>query len=109
MTDTRIKIPNTKAVDLAKLDAQLGGHGLNSDAEWIMAVEGSPVTKQQLQTAYDAADGNELARKQAQQNRQADYITEADPLYFGWQRGENTEQAWLDKVAEIRARYPYPA
>ena len=37
------------------------------------------------------------------------YATEADPLYFGWQRGENTEQAWLDKVAEIRTRYPYLA
>ena len=37
------------------------------------------------------------------------YRAESDPLYFGWQRGENTEQAWLDKVAEIRARYPYPA
>ena len=41
--------------------------------------------------------------------RRGAYAVEADPLYFGWQRGENTEQAWLDKVAEIRARYPYPA
>jgi hypothetical protein len=43
------------------------------------------------------------------QARQVAYQAEADPLYFGWQRGENTEQAWLDKVAEIRGRYPYPA
>lgn len=42
-------------------------------------------------------------------DRQAAYQIEADPLYFGWQRGENTEQAWLEKVADIRARYPYPA
>ena len=46
---------------------------------------------------------------QVKRQRQAAYQAEADPLYFGWQRGENTEQAWLDKVAEIRARYPYPA
>jgi hypothetical protein len=39
--------------------------------------------------------------------RQRDYRNQADPLFFGWQRGENTEQEWLDKVAEIRARYPY--
>lgn len=32
------------------------------------------------------------------------YQNEADPLFFQWQRGEGTEQAWLDKVAEIKAR-----
>lgn len=36
------------------------------------------------------------------------YQTEADPIFFQWQRGENTEQAWKDKVAEIQARYPEP-
>lgn len=34
------------------------------------------------------------------------YITEADPLFFKWQRGEATEQEWLDKVAEIKTRFP---
>ena len=43
----------------------------------------------------------------AAEARRHDFINEADPLYFGWQRGENTEQEWLDKVAEIRARHPY--
>lgn len=51
----------------------------------------------------------EKDRAVAEMNRQAAYQAEADPLYFGFQRGENTEQEWLDKVAEIRARYPYPA
>ena len=46
---------------------------------------------------------------EATQARRNAYLLEADPLFFGWQRGENTEQEWLDKVAEIRARYPYPA
>lgn len=32
------------------------------------------------------------------------YQVESDPLYFKWKRGESTEQAWLDKVAEIKAR-----
>lgn len=31
------------------------------------------------------------------------YIKEADPLYFKWQRGEATEQEWLDKIAEIKS------
>ena len=38
--------------------------------------------------------------------KQYAYQTESDPLFFKWQRGEATEQEWLDKVAEIKARYP---
>lgn len=51
----------------------------------------------------------EQAHDRVKQARQSAYQVEADPLYFGWQRGENTEQDWLDKVADIRARYPYPS
>jgi hypothetical protein len=51
----------------------------------------------------------EKKRHEIELLRRGAYASEADPLFFGWQRGENTEQAWLDKVAEIRARYPYPA
>ncbi len=40
--------------------------------------------------------------------RRTDLRNEADPIFFKWQRGEATEQDWLDKVAEIRARYPKP-
>ena len=34
------------------------------------------------------------------------YRNESDPLFFKWQRGEIEQQVWLDKVAEIKARYP---
>lgn len=44
---------------------------------------------------------------EAKANRQAAFIQEADPLYFASRRGEIDERVWLDKVAEIRARYPY--
>ena len=40
------------------------------------------------------------------QQRQSAYQTESDPLFFKYQRGEATEQEWLDKVAEIKARFP---
>ena len=36
------------------------------------------------------------------------YRAEADPLFFKVHRGEATQQQWLDKVAEIKARYPKP-
>lgn len=41
--------------------------------------------------------------------RAAAYRAEADPLYFKTQRGEATEAEWLANVAEIKARFPYPA
>ncbi len=38
--------------------------------------------------------------------RQSAYVQEADPLFFKWQRGEVEQQVWLDKVQEIKYRYP---
>jgi hypothetical protein len=37
------------------------------------------------------------------------YQNESDPIFFEFQRGENTEQAWKDKIAEIQARFPFPS
>jgi hypothetical protein len=39
--------------------------------------------------------------------RQEAYSKEADPINFMMQRGDATEQEWLDKIAEIKARFPY--
>ena len=47
-------------------------------------------------------------RKAAEANRAAAYAAEADPLFFKSQRGEATTAEWEAKVAEIKARYPYP-
>ena len=47
-------------------------------------------------------------RAEAAEARAAAYTAEADPIFFKYQRGEATEQEWLDKIEEIRARYPYP-
>lgn len=43
-----------------------------------------------------------------QEARAAAYAAEADPLFFKAQRGEATTAEWEAKVAEIKARYPYP-
>jgi hypothetical protein len=45
----------------------------------------------------------------AEANRRAAYIAEADPLFFKTQRGEVEQQVWLDKVTEIKTRYPKEA
>jgi|DEB0MinimDraft_10_1074344.scaffolds.fasta_scaffold09854_2 hypothetical protein len=42
----------------------------------------------------------------ADQQRQSAYQTESDPLFFKYQAGEATEQDWLDKRNEIKARIP---
>jgi hypothetical protein len=39
--------------------------------------------------------------------RKYDYTQEADVLFFKAQRGECQLSDWLDKVAEIKQRYPY--
>ena len=47
-------------------------------------------------------------RAAAEAARQSAFQREADPLFFKWQAGEGTEEAWQAKRAEIRERYPYP-
>lgn len=40
--------------------------------------------------------------------RQAAYAVQADPLFFQYQRGEVTEQEWLDAVQAVKDAHPYP-
>jgi hypothetical protein len=52
---------------------------------------------------------NAATLEAARDNRQAAYASESDPIFFMAQRGEATMEEWEAKVAEIKARYPYPA
>jgi hypothetical protein len=63
-----------------------------------------PYTEEEIAaiTAPPAKEVQEAARRSA-------YAAEADPLFFMSQRGEATVEEWQAKVAEIKARYPYPA
>lgn len=53
------------------------------------------------------AGASEKQNQLAKRNRAATYIMESDSLFFKAQRGEATNQEWLNKVAEIREKYPY--
>lgn len=44
---------------------------------------------------------------EAKRRRAAAYAAETDVLFFKSQRGEATVQEWQDKIAEIKARFPY--
>lgn len=73
--------------------------------EWLD--ESPKPTKAALEK--QAADVDyKVAVQKCSDDRRAAYTLESDPLFFQWQRGEATEQAWKDKVAEIQARYPEP-
>ena len=41
------------------------------------------------------------------EQRKYAYINEADSLMFKHQRGEIEKQVWLNKIQEIKERYPY--
>lgn len=79
--------------------------------------EGTPVLVEGVWTqawSVIALTDEELTQQQAEHAAQVEaqraeaYRNESDPLFFKSQRGEATEQEWLDKVAEIKARYPNP-
>ena len=36
------------------------------------------------------------------------YREESDPIFFDYQRGEATEEEWLEAIQNIKDRYPYP-
>ena len=54
-----------------------------------------------------AAGAKDRYNTDMQRKRSTAYTAEADPLFFKVQRGEATMQQWQDKVAEIKARFPY--
>jgi len=47
-------------------------------------------------------------RAMAVESRRQAFQHEVDPLFFKWQAGEGTEQAWLDARTAVQARFPYP-
>lgn len=60
-------------------------------------------------TPEEIADLSKLpSRIQQEASRKAAYVAEADPIFFMAQRGEATIAEWEAKIAEIKARFPYP-
>jgi hypothetical protein len=49
---------------------------------------------------------NAQKNAEAESNRKSSYIAEADPIFFKVQRGEATQEEWLEKIAEIKQRFP---
>ena len=80
------------------------------DTAGAFDAQGNQVTIDEAAVAAEAVRLESAAVIQRiEANRRAAYIAEADPLFFKAQRGEVEQQVWLDKVAEIKARYPKEA
>jgi hypothetical protein len=69
-----------------------------ADGTWQQAWRVRPMTEQEL----------EALAQQKDEQRKAAYQNEADPLFFKYQRGEATQDKWLAKIDEIKARFPKP-
>ena len=82
---------------------------LNGDAydglNWIGP--GDKPTQAELDAAWPQVDYDRQVVA-VENARRADYEAQSDPLFFEWQRGDGTEQAWLDAVAAVKAANPYP-
>jgi hypothetical protein len=63
--------------------------------DWV-----NPIIIEQQKKSYNANQ---------KQLRLKAYENECDPLFFKAQRNEITQQEWLDKVEQIKLRYPYQA
>lgn len=93
---------------VTKAGAYIGGYGDGAmPPHGAIEVENAPDHAGQV---WDGAEWLAYVppKEQQQEARSAAYRTEADPLFFMSQRGEATEAEWLAKVAEIKARFPYP-
>jgi len=64
-------------------------------------------SKEELESHWDEVQ-KQTKTERARNNRAIAYRAEADPIFLKWQRGEATEQEWLDKIEEIKERYPKP-
>ena len=90
---------------------------LYPDAEWSLngdsydgltwLSEGEPPSQAELDAAWLKVQ-YDRAYAQVERARHAAYITDADPLFFKWQRGTGTEQAWRDAVQAVKDAHPYP-
>lgn len=55
----------------------------------------------QSEVEAKTAEAQEITKAQ----RAEAYRTESDPLFFKWQAGESTQEIWLKKREEIRAKF----
>lgn len=76
-----------------------------SDLRWY-SDEPKP-SESDLEALWPGVEYENLYEK-VEKARQAAYVTQSDPLFFEWQRGDATEQEWRDAVQAVKTAHPYP-
>jgi hypothetical protein len=61
-----------------------------------------------IMAEYDRLLADE-PRRQVEAQRLSAYEQTSDPIFFQYQRGDATEQDWLDAVQAVKDNHPYPA
>ena len=61
-----------------------------------------------IMAEYDTLMADE-PRRQVEAQRLSAYEQTSDPIFFQYQRGDATEQDWLDAVQSVKDNHPYPA
>ena len=64
-------------------------------------------TKKALEALWAEVE-YETAYERVERARQAEYQATTDPMFFEFQRGDVTKQAWLDAVQAVKDANPYP-
>jgi hypothetical protein len=81
----------------------------NNRFETLLWLDDSePPTYQEILDAWEEVQAN-VHNQKMEKLRQKAYRDESDPLFFRYQRGDATREEWLDKIQEIKNRYPYSA
>jgi hypothetical protein len=68
-----------------------------------------PLTPEEvIEREQMAIFSQQIAHDFVASKRQAGYQTTSDPIFMQYQRGEATEQEWLDAVQAVKDANPYP-
>lgn len=65
-------------------------------------------TRAELDAQWAQVDYNNQVA-QVENARRIAYEQQSDGLFFEWQRGDGTEAAWREAVAQVKLAHPYPA
>jgi len=90
-----------------------GDKTLSEHANWIEVTGLSPMPG--VGNGWTYVDGvfvpppvPEPTRETLGAERRLAYRDFSDSIFFEWQRGDATEQDWLDAVQAVKDRFPYP-
>jgi hypothetical protein len=80
-------------------------NGDYSTLVWLSA--GNPPTQAELDAAWPQVNYNSQVAA-VETTRRTQYEAQSDGLFFEWQRGTNTKEAWEAAVQAIKDSNPYP-